>query len=82
MGVLIKSGSGLMGKATAERGVAVAAVVAEVISEGNVAEMGVASLPSFGLLAAGMLAMLSGSCGPEILVPCAAGEGEIEVRTK
>jgi len=69
MGVLMKSGSGLIGKATAERGVAVAAVVAEVISEGNVAEMGVASLPSFGLLAAGMLAMLSESCDPKILVP-------------
>jgi hypothetical protein len=57
MGVLRKSGSGLMLKlkATAERGVAVVAVLADVISEGKVAETGVASLPSFGFLSAGMM---------------------------
>jgi hypothetical protein len=41
-----------MATATAERGVA---VVAEVISDGNVAVTGVVSLPSLGLLAAGMV---------------------------
>lgn len=46
----------MMEKAMAERGVAEAA---EVISEGKVAEMGVASLPNFGLSAEGMLARLS-----------------------
>ena len=41
-----------MGKDTAERGVA---VVADVISEGKVAEIGVASLPSVGLVEAGIV---------------------------
>lgn len=49
----------MTGKDTADRGVAVLAeVMAEVISEGKVAEIGVVSLPSFGLLAAGILAMV------------------------
>jgi hypothetical protein len=41
---------------TAERGVA---VVAEVISEGKVLDTGVDSLPSFGLVAAGMMLIAS-----------------------
>jgi hypothetical protein len=46
-----------MGKVMADRGVAVLAeVIAEVISEGKLAEIGVVSLPSTGLFAAGILA--------------------------
>lgn len=49
-----------MGKEMAERGVAVLAEqVAEVTSEGKVAEMGVASLPSFGLSTVGMVMRLA-----------------------
>lgn len=44
MGVLIKSGSGLKLKETAEMG------VAEVISEGKFAVRGVVSFPSLGLV--------------------------------
>jgi hypothetical protein len=44
----MKSGSGLRAKAMADRGVAVVAEVAEVISEGKVAEMGVVSFPKVG----------------------------------
>lgn len=47
MGVLIKSGSGLDIKFKAERGVA---VVADVISEGNVAVTGVESFSSLGFV--------------------------------
>lgn len=47
MGVLIKSGSGLDIKFNAERGVA---VVADVISEGNVAVRGVESFSSLGFV--------------------------------
>lgn len=55
MGVLMKSGSGLQWKLTADRGVA---VVAEEISEGNVAVTGVESFSSLGLTA-GMMARLA-----------------------
>lgn len=54
MGVLMKSGSTLSTNGMADSGVA---VVAEVISEGNVAVMGVDSFPSLGLFAAGMMAV-------------------------
>ena len=47
MGVLIKSGSSLMGRASADMGVA---VVAEVISDGKLAVTGVESFSSLGLL--------------------------------
>lgn len=48
MGVLIKSGSGLQSRWTADRGVA---DVAEAISDGNVAVTGVESFSSLGLTA-------------------------------
>lgn len=62
MGVLRKSGSGLMWKDMAERGVADVAVLADEISEGKVAETGVVSLPSFGLLLAGMMTIEKVRC--------------------
>lgn len=51
MGVLMKSGSILLGNVTAERGVA---VVADAISDGNVAVAGVASLSSLGFVVVGI----------------------------
>lgn len=48
MGVLMKSGSGLQRKCTADRGVA---VEADVTSDGKVAERGVESFSSLGLTA-------------------------------
>lgn len=48
MGVLMKSGSGLIGKTMAESGVA---MLADMISEGKFADIGVESFSSFGLLA-------------------------------
>lgn len=52
MGVLIQSGSALMGTGRAETGVA---VLAEVISEGKLEVRGVASFSSLGFVADGML---------------------------
>lgn len=52
MGVLIQSGSTLMGTGRAETGVA---VLAEVISEGKLEVRGVASFSSLGFVAEGML---------------------------
>lgn len=54
MGVLMKSGSGLKVKATAEMG------VADVISEGKVAVTGVISFPSLGLVVAVMMSVMVG----------------------
>lgn len=55
IGVLMKSGSGLMAKIRADLGVA---VLADEISEGKVLVTGVESFPSLGLVVGGMVMML------------------------